>query len=165
MLRCSDIELDILFIFSPLFQAIDVLCGSGSGECTPQGWLNFMGNGSNSPFDLYFQITDKPISFTNYNNTVTEVIPLNETIHKCSKSPALGKPACSCQVSRIRLWQSVINLFTSADLTYSHDHWLLYACSALRVLYVYTLLISSSTNKLARIPKNRFQNGHYLTSV
>lgn len=85
-------------------QAIDTLCGSGTGhECTPQGWMNFLGNGSNSPFTMYLHVTDEPIVIEDYNHKNVTAYPFNTTIHKCSVSPKLGQPACSCQV-----WSNIL---------------------------------------------------------
>ncbi|KAF6030906.1 NPC1 [Bugula neritina] len=79
-------------------KAIDLLCGTGSdGVCTPQVWLDFLGHGSNSPFPMYYNISDTPIVWQSYRKVNVSLTPLNETSYLCSSSPDPSKPSCSCQ--------------------------------------------------------------------
>ncbi|XP_076084000.1 NPC intracellular cholesterol transporter 1-like isoform X2 [Mytilus galloprovincialis] len=87
---CKDVQMP-----SANQKALNILCGHTAAECTPQKWLDFMGDTSNgqTPFRITFVI----------GNTATPPPGTNVTLHpmdamtsKCSER-AFNKSACSCQ--------------------------------------------------------------------
>jgi Niemann-Pick C1 protein len=87
---CKDVQMP-----SANQKALDILCGMPAAQCTPQKWLNFMGDTSNghTPFKIKFTIDNHPRPPAGSNITI---IPMNVTYTKCSEG-AFNKSACSCQ--------------------------------------------------------------------
>ena len=77
---CQDVQMP-----SGNMKALSLLCGGG--KCSPQHWLDYMGNISNgqAPFNIYFHIADKPVHVGN-----ATLNPMHHNITPCSDS-------CSCQ--------------------------------------------------------------------
>ena len=82
---CRDVQMP-----SDNQKALSVLCGEDPSSCTPQKWLDFMGNTNNhqTPFTILFNLTNSDVKFG--NRTLT---PMNERTSPC-------KGACSCQDCR-----------------------------------------------------------------
>lgn len=82
---CKDVQMP-----SNNQKAIGVLCGKDASQCTPQNWLDFMGNHEyhNTPFQINFNLSDVPVTFP--NGTLN---PMNDSIVPCNES-------CSCQDCR-----------------------------------------------------------------
>ena len=79
---CRDVQMP-----SGNMKALSVLCGQGQGKCSPQHWLDYMGNTSNgqTPFTINFHIADKPVHIGN-----ATLDPMTRNITPCTAS-------CSCQ--------------------------------------------------------------------
>ena len=77
---CKDVQMP-----SGNMKALSVLCGRK--DCSPQHWLDFMGNTSNrqTPFMIYFHLNEKPVHIHN-----ATLYPMERNITSCDKS-------CSCQ--------------------------------------------------------------------
>lgn len=75
-------------------KALDMLCGREASKCTPQDWLNYMGDKSKNPmapFTIYFTISpNDTIHLDKLNVTLT---PMHNDIAPCNSS-------CSCQDCR-----------------------------------------------------------------
>ena len=67
-------------------KAIELACGHDSAHCTPQNWLDYMGDVTNeSPFQINFKLSQTPVTFKNVT-----LYPMNLTADPCSTT-------CSCQ--------------------------------------------------------------------
>ena len=73
-------------------RAIEITCGTQGKDCTPHGWLEFMGGYDPSPFQInfHFENSDKV--------SVTDKVfyPMNETIIPCSAAISKFGTPCSC---------------------------------------------------------------------
>ncbi|XP_076437724.1 NPC intracellular cholesterol transporter 1-like [Babylonia areolata] len=91
---CRDVQLP-----SANMKAMEILCGRPASDCTPQNWLDYMGNTNNAqtPFQINFNITDE--TFINAHNHA--VLPLNAKVLPCSRGlGGSSQGACSCQDCR-----------------------------------------------------------------
>jgi len=73
--------------------ALDMLCGKDTSKCTPQNWLDFMGNRTLNPvvpFTIIFNLTRSDIFVPGPNVTLH---PMTSHIEPCNES-------CSCQDCR-----------------------------------------------------------------
>ena len=77
---CKDVQMP-----SGNMRAMSVLCGRK--DCSPQHWLDYMGNTSNrqTPFMIYFNLAEKPVHIHG-----ATLYPMERNITSCDKS-------CSCQ--------------------------------------------------------------------
>lgn len=76
-------------------KAISLFCGKAADQCTPQDWLNYMGdiNNQKTPFQINFNLTDSPIFF---NDSEKPLYPMNDSITPCSLSSSNDTQPCSC---------------------------------------------------------------------
>ena len=75
--------------------ALDMLCGKDTSRCTPQNWLDYMGNTTQNPyvpFTIIFNVTSKDTFVPGPNVTLH---PMTSHIEPCNES-------CSCQDCRSR---------------------------------------------------------------
>ena len=78
-------------------KALDILCGSHEGGCSPKGFVEFIGNNPESPFKFLMNITDEEYDF----NSTLHIKPANTTLHKCSQNidlPYYKAESCGCSV-------------------------------------------------------------------
>jgi Niemann-Pick C1 protein len=82
---CKDVQMP-----SNNQKAIGALCGKDAKDCTPENWLEFMGDKTKNPFTPFmitFVVSDKPVETL---DPTVMLNPMNETISPC-------KTSCSCQ--------------------------------------------------------------------
>lgn len=75
-------------------KALDMLCGREASECTPENWLQFMGDKSRNPmapFNFYYTIS---------NNATVNLPKLNVTLKPMRDSVTPCNTSCSCQDCR-----------------------------------------------------------------
>ncbi|KAK0066341.1 Niemann-Pick C1 protein-like isoform X2 [Biomphalaria pfeifferi] len=74
-------------------RALSFLCGEDAETCTPQRWLDYMGNSlkSEAPFDIYFSVSSRNVTI---NNTV--LVPLDMKPVPCYKAVSSTSKPCRC---------------------------------------------------------------------
>jgi hypothetical protein len=78
-------------------KALDVMCGSPSSGCTPDGFVIFLGNNDHSPFVFLMNITDESYLF----NGSIPITPVNSSVYNCSTKidiPNFTSESCGCSV-------------------------------------------------------------------
>jgi Niemann-Pick C1 protein len=78
---------------------LDLLCGSQKDGCTPERFVEYLGNNAQSPFIFTMNITDEGYEATDVDGATVEIIPANTTLHSCSKNIDMTwyqAPACGC---------------------------------------------------------------------
>lgn len=78
---------------------MDLLCGTSVDKCSPQKFVDYLGNNPQSPFIFDMNITDSGYDF----NSTLHITPVNTSMYKCSApvvSALYNASACGCSVSQ-----------------------------------------------------------------
>lgn len=75
-------------------KALDMLCGREASECTPENWLQFMGDKTRNPMAPFF------FYYTISNNATVRLDKLNITLKPMRDSVTPCNTSCSCQDCR-----------------------------------------------------------------